>query len=187
MNKHKRGKTMLTKRGLNKILLLVLILTIAFSSYALATYISVGSPSPTVTLRPYSFDSPIHEAINASIIAWNFSGAGVQIQRSDSNSQNEIIAKSFSDTWYGMATQWKKTWFTPYRYRIDINTRTISRDATSYGSFIQSVVVHEFGHIFWLADNPPGTNPSIMRHNRNRNTMVTPQVLDVTNVKNKYD
>lgn len=179
---------MLTKKSFKRILILILIFTIGFSSYALASYyISVGSPNPTISLKHYSYNSPIQESINQSITEWNWSNSGVYIKRSDSSSNNEIIAGSFTDTWYGMATQWKRTWVSSYKFRIDINTRTISRDATNYGNFLQSVTVHEFGHIFWLADNPPGTDPSIMRYSRDRNRMITPQSLDITNVRNKYE
>lgn len=54
---------------------------------------------------------------------------------------------------------------------------------TSVYNFVMS---HEFGHLFWLCDNPVTSSPSIMDYNRNRNTMTSPQQFDISNVNAKY-
>lgn len=66
----------------------------------------------------------------------------------------------------------------------------ISRDANNIYNFGQSVVAHEFGHLFFLADNPvssgAGNNMSLMNHARDRETVIQPTYFDINNVINKY-
>lgn len=58
---------------------------------------------------------------------------------------------------------------------------------TWYGLTTQTcTVAHEFGHVFWLCDNPNTTKPSLIKHSRDRNTMMTPQQFDIDNVNAKY-
>lgn len=83
---------------------------------------------------------------------------------------------------YGLCT---RKWFLGYYYTIDINYRRIKEDASNLQNFIRSVTVHELGHVFSLSDNP-GTTASIMSYSRNRNTMIQPQTIDITRVRNKY-
>jgi hypothetical protein len=52
-------------------------------------------------------------------------------------------------------------------------------------NYKQSTIVHEFGHALSLADNP-SEKQSIMRHDRNRNTIIKPQQDDIKGVKSYY-
>lgn len=67
-----------------------------------------------------------------------------------------------------------------------MNSKALKKDATNISNFIQSVFVHELGHTIWLADNPITTSSSIMKYNRNRNTMTNPSAYDVEGVNMKY-
>jgi len=55
-------------------------------------------------------------------------------------------------------------------FRIRLNARVIANNCSNVSNCISSVFSHEFGHVFYQADNPPvGANYSIMREDRNRN------------------
>lgn len=47
-------------------------------------------------------------------------------------------------------------------------------------------IAHEMGHLFWLGDNPYTAETSLMSHNRDRETVIRPQYIDVYHVVNKY-
>ena len=90
-------------------------------------------------------------------------------------------------TWYGLTTQThNKTSGYTSKFIIKVNTKTIKAKATKYSKFARSTVTHEFGHVFWLADNPNTKKSSIMKYDRDRNTMVKPQQFDIDNVNKKY-
>ena len=72
------------------------------------------------------------------------------------------------------------------KFTIKVNARTISADATNFNNFAKSTVTHEFGHVFWLCDNPNTSKSSIMKYSRNSG-MTAPQTFDVDNVNAKYD
>lgn len=118
--------------------------------------------------------------------AWNSSNAGTSISTL-SYSNHEIYAAQYNDTWYGLFTVESSSQGYITEFNIKVNARTISDHATNFSNFARSTVVHEFGHAFFLDDEPPTTSPSIMSYSRNRNTMVTPQTYDVNNVKARYE
>ncbi|RGR55611.1 hypothetical protein [Agathobacter rectalis] len=97
-------------------------------------------------------------------------------------------ADKYNDTWYGLTSQTynSSTGYTT-KFTIKVNARTISEDATNFNNFAKSTVTHEFGHVFWLCDNPNTSKSSIMKYSRNRNSMTAPQTFDVDNVNAKYD
>ena len=52
---------------------------------------------------------------------------------------------------------------------------------------MQSCFTHELGHGLSLNDDPPtSANSSIMRHDRNRATVTTPQQYDINDVNAFY-
>ncbi len=97
-------------------------------------------------------------------------------------------ADKYDDTWYGLTSQTynSSTGYTT-KFTIKVNARNISADATNFNNFAKSTVTHEFGHVFWLCDNPNTSKSSIMKYSRNRNGMTAPQTFDVDNVNAKYD
>lgn len=97
-------------------------------------------------------------------------------------------ADKYADTWYGLTSQTynSSTGYTT-KFTIKVNARTISADATNFNNFAKSTVMHEFGHVFQLCDNPNTSKSSIMKYSRNRNGMTAPQTFDVDNVNAKYD
>ena len=74
---------------------------------------------------------------------------------------------------------YNNTWQTPMN-------QSISNDATNFNNFVQSVLVHELGHILCLADNPSTTSSSIMKYSRDRNTLTRPQTYDINDVNTKF-
>lgn len=69
---------------------------------------------------------------------------------------------------------------------LNIGSATAHVSVQKYSNFATSTVVHEYGHVYWLCDNPNTTRASIMKYNRDRNSMTTPQSFDINNVNAKY-
>jgi len=130
----------------------------------------------------FSFNATWQAPMERAISNWNSRPTTVFFEQL-SISNNTITAGSRVYTWYGLHTAWHRAGIIT-RFTIDMNSRTISQDATNFSNFVTSVFAHELGHSIWLADNPAGTtaNGSIMNHNRNRNTLTTPTAFDVASV-----
>lgn len=166
---------------------------IIFSMYSVmcvhaAAFINYGDADDKIEVQSYQnkYGDGWCEVIRKSINAWNNSSANVKISVSDS-SKNKMLIRKYDDTWYGLTTQTYSvsTGYTS-KFSIKINSRTIKSDAKSYSKFARSTLTHEFGHVFWLADNPSTSRASIMKYSRNRNKMVKPQTFDINNVNQKY-
>ena len=153
-----------------------------------ATFMNCGDADGKITVQSYKdkYSAKWTKIIDKSIAAWNGSSANVNISVS-AQSKNVIKAKRYNDTWYGLTTQThNKTSGYTSKFIIKVNTKTIKAKATNYSKFARSTVTHEFGHVFWLADNPNTKKSSIMKYDRDRNTMVKPQQFDIDNVNKKY-
>lgn len=182
--RHERGNFMI-KNVTKKLGAAVLVLTLIghpLTAYAADPYLNIGSATAHVSVQKYSnkYNSTWVSIINNGIAAWNNSSAVVSIAVSNSSS-NTIEAAQYNDSWYGMTTLTGNS-----KYAIKINARTIQNQATNYSNFATSTVVHEYGHVYWLCDNPNTTRASIMKYNRDRNSMTTPQSFDINNVNAKY-
>lgn len=155
-----------------------------FTTVAFAKYLNYGWPTSNVPIRPYNHNSTWQRALDNGMASWNGAGAKVSFNKV-SGSNNPVYVANYSYGAYGKCIIYysgnKIT-----RFTIEMNNRTISRDATNFSNFIQSVFVHELGHAIWLADNPRTSQPSIMKYSRNRNTMTRPQTFDINNVRAKY-
>ena len=167
---------------------IIFLITMPLMVYAADPYLSYGCQYGDITVKPYSslYNSTWVTILDNGRGAWNSSSANVSISTS-SSSNNTLEAANYSDTWYGLNTQTYNT-STGYttKFVIKVNARTISNDATNFSNFAKSTVAHEFGHSFWLCDNPSTTSSSLMKHSRDRNTMTTPQTFDINNVNAKY-
>lgn len=170
------------------LLVIGLMLCSVIAVYAADPYIACGSETGKVTVKDYASVNNYAwiRIIGDGIAAWNNSSANVSISTSAS-SDNLIEAARYNDTWYGLTTQecYTSTGYT-IKFTIQINARIIDEDATDIFSFATSTVAHEFGHVFWLCDDPNTTKASLMKHSRDRNTMTTPQQFDIDNVNAKY-
>jgi len=74
-------------------------------------------------------------------------------------------------------------------YRDDIRAYMlenypIEHAAGNIGQLVSSIMAHEIGHVFGLADNPPTwiPNQSLMNHERNRLLINRPQPFDIQNL-----
>lgn len=171
---------------------IVLIFTLFLGSAALVhaadPFLNYGSKSGSITVKSYanSYNSQWVTIINNARSAWNSSSAKVSISTS-SSSNNTIEAAKFNDSWYGLCSQsYNTSTGHTTKFTIKVNARTITKDATNFNSFAKSTVAHEFGHVFWLCDNPSTNSSSLMKHSRNRNNLTTPQTFDINNVNKKY-
>ena len=183
------------QRPLRTIALLFLLIQLLHPSAshifaAESPYVTWGSATPIVGFgisNEYGFEpNPVllESVVNYmadSRHVWTNSGAGVNASVPKTGN-NMISIANKSESWYGVCT---RKWFFGYSYQIDINYRTIKEGAQQLLPFIRSVTVHELGHVFSLSDTP-GTTASIMSYSRNRNSMTSPQSIDVTRVKNHY-
>jgi hypothetical protein len=136
-----------------------------------------GSQSPHINVPYNNYNEAWRTPMDAAAIAWNGTPTLVTVGFLSSSS-NKLLAASYSDTWYGTSSS-----ANPGPFTIKLNSRTINRDATNFSNFVQSVLVHEYGHIFCL-DHTSQT--SIMNDTRNRNTMTTPQQFDIDEVNSVY-
>ncbi|MCK6078452.1 hypothetical protein [Paenibacillus silvae] len=171
------------KLSFSVLLMGVLILVGSTAAYA-ATYLTYGYPSSTIPIKSYSYNDTWQVPMDASLSNWNNANAKVTFSK-NSNSTNTITAAQFDYEDYGVNyVTYSGSEVT--KFRIELNARKISADATDFSKFVQSVFVHELGHSIWLGDNPSTTSSSIMKYSRDRNTMTKPQTFDINNVKAKY-
>ncbi|MER6826161.1 hypothetical protein ABT352_09245 [Streptosporangium sp. NPDC000563] len=149
---------------------------VAGATPAAAHYYNVGMAAPNFTVRPYSYNSSWQGPMDRALSNWNATATPAYIGKS-SGSSSTIVAASYSNTWYGLYTSYGSY------FKIQLNSRTISADASNFSNFVTSVFVHELGHALSLAHNDL---TSIMNHGRPRNTMTTPQSHDVSDVNAYY-
>lgn len=147
-----------------------------------ATLMLAGSSEPAISLQSPGVNQTWAAPIVDAMSTWNGTSTPVYISFS-SSSPNTLTAASYSDTWYGLNTQSNGI----YTFKIQLNSRTINRDATNFYNFVKATTVHEFGHCFFLADNPNTTSASIMKYSTNFNVTTTPQTYDINDVNTAYD
>lgn len=168
------------KLVISSLILLPLVLGLSLKVNAELT--DIGSPTPGINVKsPDNLNDTWKTPINNAITAWNGTATKVTIGYSSASS-NTITAAQYSDTWYGLNTQWRS----PYKYTIQLNARTITRDAKNFSNFVKGTAVHEFGHCFFLKDNPNTTLPSIMKYSNDFNTVTTPRPYDIDDVNSVY-
>lgn len=157
----------------------VLIMASSLSSYAYLNQ-KFGWQSTSIPIRNAT-SSAYTTVVKNSIAAWNKAIPGrINIYQS-SSAQNTIYSGNYADSWIGYYSYYTRNGKT-YKFNIYLNNRLLASKSSNYK---QSTLVHELGHALSLADNPP-TSPSIMRYDRNRNTLITPQKDDINGVKNFY-
>ena len=129
----------------------------------------------------YSWSSIVSESVSA----WNNSKAKVSINEK-STSKNSVVITDFPDSWVGLNRCTLNSSGYISKYTIQVNGRRILEEARNVHNFIKSTITHEFGHVFWLVDNPVTGQASIMKHDRDRNNMTVPQQFDIQNVNKMY-
>ena len=147
-------------------------------------FLSYGWPSSSVPMYPYSYNIIWQTAMDQSRSNWNNTSTPIDFYTS-SGSSNMIYAAQYDWDAYGMMTP-TTSGSELTQFTIRLNSRRISEDATNISNFIQSVFVHELGHTIWLEDNPITELSSIMKYNRDRDTMTNPSAYDVEGVNMKY-
>jgi hypothetical protein len=146
---------------------------------AQATYYSGGFGTGYTVINSYSYNSTWQPAMDYSVNAWNATYTPVDIHKISGG--NAIEAASYSANWYGQYTRYTSS------FRIQLNSRVISANCTIVSNCISSVFSHEFGHVFYQADNPPvSSTSSVMREDRNRNSssMRGPKQYDIDEANN---
>ncbi len=116
--------------------------------------------------------------IQSSATEWN-TLASTNISVTTELSAYTCEVDSYVDGWYGLATLYNNSGVITTA-TIQINSRVCSSNSNPR----KSTITHEIGHLLGLKDNPPvSANKSLMNHNRNRDTIYTPQYFDIENVK----
>ncbi|KAB3533083.1 zinc metalloprotease [Alkaliphilus serpentinus] len=159
----------------------VIIIVLMFSSITYGyVHISTGMPTTSFIVENRSSYSSI---FNNSIAAWNNTDTSVELTKAKSD--NYVITGQYDDTWYGVYKPSLKYifWGPATKFVIQLNR---SQLVGKSDNFWQSVLVHEFGHALSLGDNPP-ESPSIMRYDRDRESMITPQQDDIDGVNAYYN
>jgi hypothetical protein len=125
-------------------------------------------------------------AITSSKSAWTNTSTPVYfLSSNDTDHYHGIENYSYADTTnaYYSPSWWEYIFFGRATvFTIYLNDYKLSNATDNYR---QSVIVHELGHAFCLDDNP-AESPSIMRYDRNRETMIVPQQDDIDGVNEYY-
>lgn len=146
--------------------------TVSAASYILS---GNGFYTSNIYIRnnlPSSYSSHLSPSINA----WNYATSKVNISTS-SVSESYINALTLSDSVYGLNGISSSYFF------ILINSNKCTSSNT------QSVIVHEFGHVFNLADNNnlALSIVPIMSNYRDRTVVKTPTSIDIEGVNASYN
>lgn len=164
-------------------------LSVTYSSRTVANNAMMdrGVSSKTLTVKLIGQDAMAtwQPLIQSSRSAWNNSKAKTNISLTTSGSSNytiEIVNLS-SKTWYGLTTPVKGSNGFTTSATIQINKATTGNKSDN---FKRSTITHEFGHLFWLDDNPETADYSLMLHGRDRELIYTPQLIDIYHMDQKY-
>lgn len=117
---------------------------------------------------------------------WNSMCTPVSITQVPGSGHSYCIDGQYDDTWYGLYTPQNRQfvfWGRAGKFKIELNRSTLVNESDTCR---KSVLVHEFGHAFCLADNPSSGNSSIMNYDRNRNYLTWPTNNDIAGVNNAY-
>jgi len=169
------------RKRAGKLLALTMVATLGLATAAApagAHWNGTGQLIANIAILPYNYNDTWMAPLNRSLTNWNATASPANIYKT-SLSGSSLTVTSYSDTWYGYYQRCGDSC-----YYLRVNSRTINRDASNFSNFVTSVVVHEFGHAFNLAHN--SLSASIMNHDRNRNSMTTPQPHDVADVNEYY-
>lgn len=155
------------------------------TSPARADYFQGGHGTPQFTYNPVSMNSTWEAHFSTAARYWNQAGSDHNVKISEaSGSGSTVTATHSSESWYGyyqaFGTRHNRT------FEIHVNTRTLSRDYGKSSNPRRSTATHEFGHGLSLADNPDTSRASLMKYNRNRNSMYKPQSYDIEEVRRMY-
>lgn len=173
------------------IISLMLVMQILFARTASAASVYTGyhlASTATVVRTVGTLDMTYSSAIAQGIRRWNDTDLFSITYGADTD--NTITTTSSSESWYGITDiTYKGTVVT--KYAITINKTKISSAASSSTYVLSigiSVVSHEFGHVFGLADITDTTNTtiSIMNSARDRTTLLGPTTRDVNLLKAIY-
>lgn len=161
---------------------LVTILSIMIPNFFSNAYLNhnFGWQSTSIPIKNAT-SSAYTKVVTNSIAAWNNAIPGDVNIYLKKKTQNTIYSGNYADSWIGYYSYYTKKGKT-YKFNIYLNDRLLANQSDNYK---QSTLVHELGHALSLADNPPNVQ-SIMRYDRNRNTMIVPQQDDIDGVKSFY-
>ena len=177
-----RRRTRLTASSV----LLAACLVVTSGLPAHADYYAGGMPKTTFNVRYVAVNDQWTQHFNDSRARWNnTSGTGVSIGKTTTAAAT-MTASRYNESWYGL--------YSPSGVRginrvfaIKINARTLSDNAGgNLTAWINSTSTHELGHALSLSDNPDTTKASLMKHSRNRTTVIEPQAYDISEVKRIY-
>jgi hypothetical protein len=146
---------------------------------AQATYYSGGFGTGLPNINNYSYNTTYQPAMNLAVANWNATPTPADIQKIGGG--NVVAAGANSASWYGYYTCYSTS------FRIDLNATKISSSCSNASNCITAVLVHEFGHAFYNADQPPVCSScSIMRADRDRNSTImrSPRTYDINETNN---
>ncbi len=151
---------------------------------------SKGWPSSNVTYRFHSnMTDSWKTAVRDGVSLWNSSGAGVTITEktataSDPGSQN--IIGLYYDKNTDVLAYYDPSYFLGVGKVVSFNIVINDALLTAGLNKAKGTVAHEFGHVFWLDDNPETPFPTIMDYRDFAGSIYTPQASDIDNVYVKY-
>ncbi|MDO5094286.1 MAG: hypothetical protein Q4D79_12900 [Propionibacteriaceae bacterium] len=180
------------KRGTLGSLALAILLAFTPATAAKADYYAGGMPSTKFSVKYIGVNSIWQTLFDGARRSWNEIGSlDVHISREfpwplDPFDRTPIMtAGRYSRNWYGLYSpsgQRSNRTFT-----IWVNARTLAADSgNNLLVWALSTATHELGHALSLDDNPTTSEPSLMKHDRDRNTVVRPLPYDINEVRRIY-
>ena len=188
---------MLKKKMLSVCLIMALILSmnsmVTFAAtwvYADTYGISYGYYSNNININVVDLADSYMDGLYGAINAWNNAQTSYSIKIS-STATNYVYSSALNTTtyagvpgYYSVSTKNSNSWRNCTKFTIVINTRVVTSSA-SY-NYERSVFCHELGHAMSLRDLDTSytteyATKSIMSYSRNRETLCTPQSLDIYN------
>lgn len=128
-------------------------------------------------------DRTSYSEFHTSRADWNsaVSHTGVYFQEVPGSGHSWITDNQVSNTWYGYYYVIDRYLLVGRvtKFHIELNRNILVNESSNCK---RSVITHELGHALGLGDNPPETR-SIMRYDRNRDTMFRPYPDDVRGVE----
>ena len=150
-------------------------------------FLDYGYWSSSVDIRLNTYADVWASAINNAIASWNNSGAPVYFYSIYNTTYgNDINVVNNANPWYGRLVTTGGEGNELISFYVELNSGPITTDASNLSNFIQSVLVQYLGTAIWLDEDPVTPYDSIMKNNRNRNTLIAPTQYDVQNVSSKY-
>ncbi|QUC07619.1 zinc metalloprotease [Arachnia rubra] len=175
------------RKGLLGTLFLAAVLVFTPAGMARADYSSGGMPSAAFSVKYVGISSYWSNVFDQARDRWNQTQATSDLAIGKKDSAAAVMtAGRYQWNFYGLYTSygWRNINRT---FKIQVNSLRLKEDSGShFEEWVASTSTHELGHALSLTDNPTTDRPSLMKHDRDRTTVIAPQPYDIEEVGRIY-